>query len=134
MLVELRQRFASSKASPSLAECRKAMIAAAKSYSKIFLVIDALDECPDITRDELFEELKNLEAKASVLLTSRCKFPGLYDVKKDHEVAIRALDSDIAEYVKQSTRNFKKFLACITEDKELQEKIVRGIVKKANGM
>ena len=131
---DLRRRYASSKASPGLVECRKAMIAAAAPYSKIFFVLDALDECSDTTRDVLFEELKNLEPKLCVIVTSRCKIGGLYNMQRDKAVSIRALDSDIAEYVKKSTKNFEKFLAGITDDKPFQERIVSGVVKRANGM
>ena len=129
-----RERYVSSKASPSLVECREAMTIVAAEYGEIIMVLDGLDECPEESREVLFDEFENLEPKVRFLITSRYQFPDLFEPQVDTVYNIRALDSDIASYVKKRTRNFKKFMARIGDDKELQEKILNRIVERANGM
>lgn len=43
---------------PSLAECSKLLKSEVRRLSKCFIVVDALDECPDDIRESLLLELK----------------------------------------------------------------------------
>lgn len=131
---KLHQRYTKSEASPTLAECREAMVAAATPYNKIFIIIDALDECPELSRARIYDELQSLDPRARILITSRVRFSKLYDNDQDKEITIRAYDSDIAEYIRASTDDFQNFLTDISRDKSFQEEIINGIVERAAGM
>jgi len=44
------------------------------AFAKVFAVVDALDECPDETRTELFEELRSLaNINLLVSVTASCR-------------------------------------------------------------
>lgn len=131
---KLYDRYIKSEASPTLVECREAMVAAASPYSKIFIIIDAFDECPELSRAKVYDELQFLKPRARILITSRVHFPRLYDNDQDKQIRIRAHDSDIAESIRASTDDFQNFLTDISRDKMFQDEIIDGIVERAAGM
>jgi Cdc6-like AAA superfamily ATPase len=104
-------------------------------YSRVYIVIDALDECSDSdrTRDDIISQLLDLELKCNVglLVTSRslpeirarfCSFPTL---------EIRASDED----VKRFTENrISKLSPWVARDQALSSFIVSEILCLVNGM
>ncbi len=65
------------KATPTLKELRELLQAELVNYSRVFLVVDALDECdPSSRRDELLADLRELQQQnLSTMVTSR-RFDG----------------------------------------------------------
>jgi hypothetical protein len=55
---------------PELPQYMETLQSVIGAFAKVFAVVDALDECPDETRTELFEELRSL-ANINLLVTSR---------------------------------------------------------------
>ena len=85
---------------PSLAECSQLLQDERCRYSKVFIVVDAIDEISDEYRDILLAELQQLQPKASILITSR----DLPNMAQQLENAVRlkfeAKDEDIVQYLK----------------------------------
>lgn len=90
------------------------------NFSRIFIVIDALDECSndDRTRQSLLERLRPLQKSTSVnlMVTSR----PLPDITEEFERAmileIRASEPDIRTYLKEQTSRLPR---CVLKDSRL---------------
>jgi hypothetical protein len=113
---------------PLLDEVRAALTREIGTYSKIFVVVDALDECPDDgIRESLLKELRSL--KVRLLVTSR-DIPSITQHFRDAtRLDISADDQDMREYIKgrigQATRR---------PVKDLQERVIARVSEKAIGM
>lgn len=106
------------------------------SFSKGFIIIDALDECTDAddVRFILLTELKKLQCRMYLLVMSR----PIPDIELLLEGAIRlnveASLIDIKNYLQQrleSTRSMQRHLA---EEPCLRDRIVSVIIQKIKGM
>ncbi|KAH0538021.1 hypothetical protein FGG08_005382 [Glutinoglossum americanum] len=69
----LYKRHERVKTRPTLDECSKVLRSEVRRYTKVFVVIDALDECPedDGTRARLLKELGALKDTINLMVTSR---------------------------------------------------------------
>jgi hypothetical protein len=100
------------------------------TYSKVFIIVDALDECPEGgTRESLLKELRALTLAVALLVTSR-DIPSIAQHFHDaRRLDISANNQDVQEYVRsrigQATRR---------PVKELQERVVTTVTEKARGM
>jgi hypothetical protein len=114
---------------PSLDDVTMALASEIGTYSKVFVIADALDECPDGTRESLIEELLALPLNVKHLVTSR-DIPSIaqhfHDAKR---LNIFANDQDVQEYVKGRIGR-----ATCRPVKELQERVITRVTEKARGM
>ncbi|KAL1847874.1 hypothetical protein Plec18170_008284 [Paecilomyces lecythidis] len=107
----------------------------AHRYEKVFIIIDALDECysTDACRDMLLSEIFSLQSQSDVrfLATSR-SIPEImmrFDGKPSLEV--RANHHDVQTYIKDNIGRFKLFVA---QNDELQNEIIQHITDVVDGM
>ncbi|PGH09587.1 hypothetical protein GX51_00693, partial [Blastomyces parvus] len=120
---------------PFLSELRSILHQIAASYQRIFIVIDALDECGASFdgREMFLQEIFNLQTKtnASIFATSRFiqeieeKFAGSIRLE------IRASDTDVQKYLDEKLPNCS---ILISEDMSLQKEIKTKIAKAVDGM
>lgn len=121
---------------PSVPDIVSLLQDAVLSYSKVFIIIDALDECTDAddVRFILLTELKKLQRRVCLLVMSR-PIPDLEELLEGAiRVNIEASLIDIKNYLQQrleSTRSMQRHLA---EEPSLQDRIVSAIVQKIKGM
>jgi hypothetical protein len=68
--------------------------------SKVFVVVDALDECASQSADKFLKELQHIGPQLHLMITSRPSVMGVTDYFKDAvQLKIRAHDEDIATYL-----------------------------------
>jgi hypothetical protein len=97
---KLYQRHHGKDSVPSIDEVAAVLRSAFREYSKVYILIDALDECPEDARRTLLKHLAALSPSVSLLMTSRPNinppdatfFPNLQDFE------IRATEDDIRRY------------------------------------
>ena len=124
------ERHQRQEARPTLDQLTDALISEIQTYYKVFVVVDALDECceDDATRAMLLEVLRSLPRQVNLMVTSR----NLPSIGRDFEGAkrlhIRAKDDDIRAYIEGRIALGPRHL------KNLQETIVNTIVENAKGM
>ncbi|RSL70100.1 hypothetical protein CEP53_002017 [Fusarium sp. AF-6] len=104
-------------------------------YSRVFIIIDALDECPSRAgrRNMLLSEVMKLQTalSASVLCTSRpipnieAWFPAAVSIK------VRASEHDVRKYLDGQIERLPGFVA---RSPELQEQVKKQIVQVVDGM
>ncbi|KAL2673672.1 hypothetical protein Neosp_012115 [[Neocosmospora] mangrovei] len=117
----------------SLSETRDILHSIAPSFSRLFIVVDALDEGEKHVSDGILTEIFNLQRTcgANIFATSR----HIPDIERKFERAqhleIRAADEDVRSYVDSYMEKLPRF---VTQSLELQEETRTGIVKAIDGM
>lgn len=120
---------------PSLREWSDLLQYEVGSFSKVFVVIDALDECPENngTRESFIAEIKKLRPSIHLLVTSR----DIASIEREFEKAARldilANDEDIRRYLGGRIERGRLKLH-LRADPMLQDVIVNTLVGKARGM
>jgi hypothetical protein len=117
-------------ARPPLEQITDILISEIRTYSKVFVVVDALDECreDDTTRAMLLDVLLSLPGQVNLLVTSR-DLPSIgRDFEGTKRLHIRAKDDDIKIYIEGRIALGPRHL------KKLQDVIVSRIVENAKGM
>jgi Cdc6-like AAA superfamily ATPase len=118
---------------PSCEEIFKALSKAMGAQLRVFIIVDALDECLIEVRRELLTKIRELQegTTASFLATSRPSYDDIEQYfKKDARLEIRADDDDVAKYVSSHFGDLSKSV----QTPELQEKIKQCIAKNVGGM
>ncbi|KAJ7591860.1 ankyrin repeat-containing domain protein [Mycena floridula] len=103
-------------------------------YSRVYLVIDALDESSSETRDELIKTVRHLAKSGHlhVLVTSRQTIGDKF--VNDSQIHIWANDGDIRRYITQRIRDGKELQKVVNGDEALQDEIINKVTEKADGM
>ncbi|RFU24977.1 hypothetical protein B7463_g11364, partial [Scytalidium lignicola] len=120
---------------PSLDEILKTIQSITATFSKVIIVIDALDECQvlDSCRWRLLSALFNLQEgyRVNVFATSRF-IPEIVDQFKSHvSLEIQASNEDIEKYIDNHIGQLPHF---VQEHRQLQDEIKTGISGAASGM
>jgi hypothetical protein len=137
-------KFKHDSLQPSFTSLQDIFISLAIHFDQIFLIIDALDECPRDERHQIIGFLtKTVKSipRAKVFVTSR-KEPDIVEAFEREEtpiIEIRAenVSEDISVYVRSEVKrlregyNGKRFYV---RSDALEEKIIRTLTEKAEGM
>jgi Cdc6-like AAA superfamily ATPase len=120
---------------PSFNELSKALRSVVDSYSRVFFVINALDELTntDRTRKHLLHEISELQnqTRISLFATSR----PIPEIEKEFQgsvsLEIRATDENVGNYLDGHISQLPSF---ISRSRDLKEEIKSEIIKAVNGM
>lgn len=120
---------------PSVEELKQVLQLLVCSYSRIFVVIDALDECENDARCDLLDNLTALQNSGSnnmnVLATTRFIPEIVERFSQQPRLEVRANESDIAVYL---TSQMNKLAGCVSRNTQLQDAIKSQIINAAEGM
>jgi hypothetical protein len=121
---------------PPLSEVSKVLQSEITKYTKVFIVLDALDECSesDGTRQIFLTEMRKLIPNISLLVTSRDITSIELEFQTAARLEIRANDEDIRSYLKSRIEGQPQLARHIEKDPTLRGEILDTIVEKANGM
>ena len=115
---------------PTLDQITGALRSEIEAYSKVFVIVDGLDECreDDGSRGKLLKLLRTLDGKVNLLVTSR-NLPSIaQDFEATKRLYIRAKDDDIRKYVEGRIASGPRHL------KRLQETVVMRMIESTRGM
>jgi hypothetical protein len=126
------------KTQPSIDELSRTLQSVATLYSRVFLVVDALDKCQVFggCRSKFLSEIFTLQAKcrASFFTTLR-DIPQIINklkvFKESISLEIRATELDVRRYVDGHMAHLPSF---VQTNPELQEQVRTGIIRAADGM
>jgi hypothetical protein len=123
------------KTRPTLEGLSSVLQSVLTNYSKVYVVLDALDECLEQngTRSQLLEICRDLQQQTDLRLmaTSR-RIPDIVEEFKDTPlVEVRASNSDLKRFVTGNVNRFAKFVRLSSD---LQELVQNKIVEAADGM
>jgi hypothetical protein len=120
---------------PSFNELSKAFQSVTAIFSRVFIFIDALDECrtTDGCRTKLLTEIFLAQAKSTINVFATSRF--LPDVmerfKGSISLEIRATEGDVRQYLNGCMFRLPAF---VSRNSDLQEEIKSGIVLLVKGM
>ncbi|KFY29750.1 hypothetical protein V493_02257 [Pseudogymnoascus sp. VKM F-4281 (FW-2241)] len=120
---------------PTLDEISQALKSVATLYTKVFIVVDALDEClvTGSHRSDFLSRIFDFQEKSgsNLFMTSR-RLPEITEIFRGHMMLeIRASESDVRRYVDGHISNLPSFVRC---SPDLQEEVKTGIVDAVDGM
>ena len=108
-----------------------------KTYSRVFIVIDALDEhFPDEDRMVLLEKLRVLTvvSPAKLMVTSRDILSIDRAIRADIQLETQATESDIRSYIDGRILKNTMLKRLVTKLPSIGEKVVGLVVERAQGM
>lgn len=122
---------------PTLTELSTVLQQEADKFSTVFIVVDALDECPDEkTRTKLVLELQKLGPSVKLMITGRSHV--MSNITATFAFAVQlditAHDTDIEKFVEGQIELEPYLRRFASKDKEFRDLIRNTLVSKANGM
>ncbi|KAI0421681.1 ankyrin repeat-containing domain protein [Xylaria grammica] len=118
---------------PSHSEISSTLRLVAAMYSQVFIVVDALDECPAYNSSRFMSEVFNLQetCKVNIFATSRFIPEIVQRFKHGMTLEIRASQKDICSYIDGHMLYLPSF---VKRNHELQEEIKTEIFNAVDGM
>jgi hypothetical protein len=132
---DLYDRHKTKRTRPSLKEVSETLYTITKSYSRVFIIIDALDECQvcDSSRPKLLSNIFDLQAgtRANIFATSRF-IPEISEkFSKAMRLEIRASNQDVQTYL---DGHMSQLPGYVFDSSDLQNEIKTDIIKAVDGM
>lgn len=120
---------------PSFDEISRPLQSVAAMYSRVFIIVDALDECQtfDGCRSRFLMEIFALQARcgANIFATSRFIPEITSTFNQGMVIEIRASDEDVQRYLEGHMGQLPSFVG---RNRKLQEEIKTGISEAVDGM
>jgi hypothetical protein len=123
----------SKRSRPLVDDISKALQSVAFEYSRVYIVIDALDECSASCRTQMLSNLSDLRAKYGINLFATSRFiPEIIEeFKQDPSLEIRADEQDVRGYIDGRIFDLPPF---VRERPDLLREIKTEIVRAVDGM
>jgi hypothetical protein len=132
---DLYNRHKDKRTWPAFDEISTALHVVAAIYSRVFIIVDALDECQvsGRCRTRFLSEVFSLQAKcgANVFATSRFNPEIAKEFNGNMSLEIRASDDDVRKYLEGRMSQLPSF---VSRSVDLHEEIVTKIVQAVDGM
>ncbi|KAJ7694446.1 hypothetical protein B0H17DRAFT_1009308, partial [Mycena rosella] len=133
---ELYQDHSEKGTRPSLGKIHAVLRSAVTEWSKIYVVVDALDEYPEDERHILLEHLAALGPTVNLMLTSRPHI-SLHDLdsfRNLETIKIRATEEDVRKYLDEQIRVSQRLSKHVKAQPSLRAEIVSSIVGRVDGV
>lgn len=121
---------------PSINETARLLRSQVEKFDKVFIVVDALDECPELeqTRKTFLAEIRGLLPKVRLLVTSR-NMPSIENMfRNDTRLDIRAQDEDIRKFIESQMDHRDELVASLEGHDDVRSDITLRVLEKTNGM
>ncbi|KAI1149764.1 hypothetical protein F4825DRAFT_453150 [Nemania diffusa] len=130
----LYEKHSKQRTRPSLSDISRVLQSVVVSYSRVFIVIDAVDECYEADRTALLSEIFRIqkECRVTFFATSRFIIPELVE-KPDSAIflPIQANEEDVRRYIDSKMSSLPSF---VRQNESLQQNIKTTIADAADGM
>lgn len=134
-VMHIYKKHSKRRSKPSLDDLTQALSAVCLSYSTTYVVVDALDECPntDGARGQLIDKMRDLHARRNVhlLFTSRSIPEITQKFHLDPILEVRASEEDVGRYIQGQIHRLP---SCIQRDEDLQCVVRDKITEAVDGM
>ena len=135
-LLQLYERHMLKKSLPSLEEIIQALQSISSEFCRVFIIVDALDECQDLDGGHrtFLAELFTLQSKVAANIFATSRF--IPEVEKEFEgrgaqLEIRANHEDLERYLDGHMMRLPSF---VLRSPDLQNEIKDAIIKAVDGM
>ena len=131
----LHKQHADRRTRPSLGELLAALNSVSSCYSKVYIILDGLDECSDSdgTCSELLAKLRSLQTKTDISLMATSRFmPKVIQFFEGFPMLeIQATNADVKQFV---AGQMNRLPHCVQRNIDLQVEIQDRIVQAVDGM
>ncbi|KAG9230726.1 ankyrin repeat protein, partial [Amylocarpus encephaloides] len=132
---DLYNQHSAQRTKPSFDEISRSLQSTIAMYSRVFIVIDALDECnvADGSRSAFLSELFSLQTKCTVNIFATSRFGTEFSAifQNSLSLEIRASEHDVRRFLDGHILALPGF---VRRSLDLQEEVKREIVKAVDGM
>lgn len=118
---------------PTIEELSVQLQAYVCNMEKFFVVIDALDECPTVKREEFLNHVRNIQPAVNLKITTRPASHVANGFPDAACVEIQAKDIDIQSYCEEKIRSDRR-LHLVQDDATLMDVAITTIAKNAQKM
>jgi Cdc6-like AAA superfamily ATPase len=119
---------------PSLEQITAALFHEVSTYRKVYVVLDALDEFPEESQQELVEQLRALPSNVHILVTSR-DLPTISDMfQEDERLDIVADEGDMRACITRRISKSGTLNRLINKPPSLNQEVADSVIEKAHGM
>jgi hypothetical protein len=120
---------------PSLKEITQLLSSCLQELSKVFIIVDAIDEYPEHQRHILLHHLAAMGSNVSLMITSRPNIsPELYFFQNLQTLDIRAMPQDIRAYIDAQVKRWPRLSQYIKDTPQLRKDIHAKIIGAVDGM
>lgn len=119
---------------PTLSDVSKLLQSEIGRYLKIFVVVDALDECPESNRSAMLKVLRALQPTINLLVTSRFLDSIANDFEGATRLEISASAEDVRTYAIGRISHEQRMSRLIGKDAALGKTIVETVVGNSKKM
>jgi hypothetical protein len=130
----LYQRHHEKCTTPSLDEVSNVLQAVLGQYSKVYVIVDAVDEHPEYQRQILLEYLMMMGSTVNLMLTSRPHIRPDDSLPNLEVLEIRASEHDIRRYVEGQIQKSSWLSKHVRSRANLREEILSTITHTVDGM
>ncbi|KAJ7118114.1 hypothetical protein C8R44DRAFT_189953, partial [Mycena epipterygia] len=130
---QLYEKHHEPRTRPSLDEDQAVLRHIIANYSKVFILVDALDEYPEVQRDDLLRLLSMLGPAVNLLVASRPHIT-IDHVTSFETLEIRAREADIRKYLEEQILKSSRLSKHIRTSPDLREAIEAKIIQRSDGM
>ena len=134
MIQDMFQKHRYRGTRPHLAEVSKCLQVTLKSFARTYLIIDAIDECPETVREDLITTLRGLPSNVYILITSRPIDTIGLALDKPTRLEISAHSEGIAGFVGNRLHRSAMLRRFVSADPELGMLITNTISEESHGM
>ncbi|KAJ7600134.1 hypothetical protein C8J56DRAFT_846701, partial [Mycena floridula] len=140
-LLSLYRTHSSHKTMPTFPELMDALHTELQSYTRAYLVVDALDECSDEARNLFLSKESPVGPRSfadnlQLLMTSR-NMPSIthaLKVQGESTIHIEAHVEDLQTYIRGCLVGVKRLNQLVKDNRSLQDNIIEVVISKAAGM
>ena len=137
LFIKSHKRDGKLDSTPSISNMMDLMVKMVGHYDCFYIVVDAIDECPDNHRHEVLRILKDITKKASkahVIYTSREETNIQEAFNEFKAVHITANTNDLELYVASEIQMRTSSGRLKIRDSEVKDKIINKLIHKPDGM
>jgi hypothetical protein len=135
-LQQLYEKHREPRTRPSLPDFHQILSSIVAEYSKVFLIVDALDEYPEDNRKILLNNLSNLGPNINLMLTSRphIDLSTAFNDSDTQTLKIRAKADDMWRYVTAQINKSEQLSKHLEADPGLREQVGFLCVARSDGL
>ncbi|KAJ7509743.1 hypothetical protein B0H11DRAFT_1846849, partial [Mycena galericulata] len=131
---ELYKRHSEKRTRPRVHELFDVLCSIIGKWSRVYIVVDALDEYPEDERNALIEYLTALGPTVNLMMTSRPHIATNAFLPNVKTIEIRATEEDIRTYTHERIQKSPRLSMHVKTRPELREEIERKIIGTVDGM
>ncbi|KAJ6541328.1 hypothetical protein B0H19DRAFT_866718, partial [Mycena capillaripes] len=131
---ELYEKHKEKRTQPSLDEVFPVLQQVITEFSQVYIVVDAVDEYPEMQRQILLEHLRKMGSTVNLMITSRPHLTPDSSLTNLNTIEISANEGDLRRYVNAQIQMSARLTKHVQTQVNLREEIHSKITRTVDGM